>query len=394
MKRIQALVTPSVMKWAREKAGYDIQTAAKKIGRPESDIESWEDGSARPTLAQTRKAAAVYKRSLAVFYLPGPPKDFDTLRDFRYLPTGQPREYSPELALLIRQVQVRQEWLREFLTYEGAGELPFVGSADIGTPPHEIARSIRDHLHVSLKEQMSCSTRREALILWIDKAEDAGVSVCRQGRIECEEARGLVLTGSRAPFVYLNSNDALVAQLFTLVHELAHAWINAPGLSNLEGLDRRPRTQNAAIEVFCNRVAAAALVDDDQLDQEIAKASPDLSLEGTVEKVAGSFKVSEEVIARKLLDRKRITPQQYRALRAFYARRWKQYARRKRDRSAGGNYYYMKLASNGRAFTQTVISAFHSGIVTIRDASGILGVKANHLADLAVVAGVPMRPAG
>lgn len=38
-----------------------------------------------PTIAQLRKAAEVYKRSLAVFFLSEPPEGFDTLRDFRRL---------------------------------------------------------------------------------------------------------------------------------------------------------------------------------------------------------------------------------------------------------------------------------------------------------------------
>jgi len=67
--RMEARVTPSVMKWARESAKLDVATAAKKIGRSEDEIEQWERGDAMPSFAQARKASEVYKRSLAVFYL-------------------------------------------------------------------------------------------------------------------------------------------------------------------------------------------------------------------------------------------------------------------------------------------------------------------------------------
>lgn len=140
MARQEALVTPSVIKWARDKAGYDVGTAAQKIGRPSPEIEAWEDGSLRPTLPQARKAAEVYRRSLAVFYLPKPPRDFGTLRDFRHLPGDQPREYSPELALLVRRVWGRQEWLRHFLIAEGAGQLRLAGSAGIGDDAAGVGR--------------------------------------------------------------------------------------------------------------------------------------------------------------------------------------------------------------------------------------------------------------
>jgi len=119
MERTKALVTPEVMKWARELARLDVDTAAKEIGRPLDEIRGWEDGTVVPTMAQARDASEVYQRSLAVFYLPEPPKDFDTLKDFRTLPSTADAGYSPELALLVRRLQARQEWLREYRLSEG-----------------------------------------------------------------------------------------------------------------------------------------------------------------------------------------------------------------------------------------------------------------------------------
>lgn len=88
MEPTSALVTPDVMKWARERARLDVDTAAKKLGRPPEDIRGWEDGTIVPSMAQARKASEVYKRSLAVFYLPEPSKDFDTLKEQANLWSG------------------------------------------------------------------------------------------------------------------------------------------------------------------------------------------------------------------------------------------------------------------------------------------------------------------
>jgi len=392
MAKLEAFVTPSVMKWAREKAGYDIPTAAEKIRRPESDVEAWENGSDRPSMAQARRASEVYSRSLAVFYLPEPPKDFATLRDFRHMPSGQPREYSPELALLVRQVHVRQAWIRESLVGEKMPEVGFVGSVTSDVPPMKVAHSIRQDLSITPQEQMACPSRHAALRLWIDKAEEAGLFICRQSGIECQEARGFVLVDAFAPFIYLNSTDALVAQLFTLVHELAHVWMGQPGLSNLEGLGRRARTPDAQVEVFCNRVAAEALVDQNVFAELWASADAQLDLQQRVEWVSGKLKVSEEAVARRLMDRGQITVERYRELRSFYGERWRALRRRERARlreSPGGpSYYVVKVAAIGRSFTQTVAAAYHRGDISGRDASGLLGVKINHLTDLAVCAGV------
>jgi DNA-binding XRE family transcriptional regulator len=49
------------MKWARERARLDVDTAAKKLGRPPEDIRGWEDGTVIPSMAHARKASEVYQ---------------------------------------------------------------------------------------------------------------------------------------------------------------------------------------------------------------------------------------------------------------------------------------------------------------------------------------------
>ncbi len=102
MPRVKANITPRVMEWARESCGYSIEDAASKIGRSAEEISAWEIGELQPTIPQARRASEVYKRPLAVFFLPEPPADFHTLRDFRRLPSGYSREYSPHLNFLVR----------------------------------------------------------------------------------------------------------------------------------------------------------------------------------------------------------------------------------------------------------------------------------------------------
>lgn len=70
---IPALVTPSVLEWARKESGYEPGPVAKKLQvRPEK-VLAWEQGEAKPTLRQAQALAKVYHRPLGVFYLPQPP---------------------------------------------------------------------------------------------------------------------------------------------------------------------------------------------------------------------------------------------------------------------------------------------------------------------------------
>ena len=73
-KQIKALVKPRILRWARESLNLSLPDAAKKIGVKASKLTEWESGAASPTVGQLRKAAAVYKRPLAVFFLSSHPE--------------------------------------------------------------------------------------------------------------------------------------------------------------------------------------------------------------------------------------------------------------------------------------------------------------------------------
>lgn len=59
-----------------------------------------------------------------------------------------------------------------------------------------------------------------------------------------------------AQFMYINNSDFKAAQMFTVVHELAHIWTG-----HSAGFDfRRLHPANDPIEVLCDKVAAELLV--------------------------------------------------------------------------------------------------------------------------------------
>ena len=377
---MEALITPTVIKWAREKARLDISTAAHKLGRPEDDVIKWESGEKRPSIAQARKAAEVYKRSLAVFYLPEPPKGFDTIKDFRLLPDKSLGEWSPELALLIRQIMIKQQWLSEYLADMELGKVSFVGCVTTQTSQLEIAADIRNRLDLPISKQISCNDSREALNLWVEHAEMAGINICRQGGIESEEARGFALTDEYAPFIYINSNDSYAGRLFTLVHEIVHLWINQPGISNLRGDFHNSNKPEAKIEQFCNSIAAKTLVNSKVLLLQWKMRNKDHELIEQIKKIARYFCVSEEVIARSLLETKKITNNTYQNLRKRYLKEWENY---KKVKGSGGPQYGLRRAlENGNYFSQVVLGAYQQGRILAREASSLLNVKVNHFNQL------------
>lgn len=390
--RSDALITPSVIQWAREKAKLSIGEAAHKIGRPPEDIEKWEDGSKKPSIAQARKAAKAYRRPLALFYLTEPPKEFSTLRDFRLLPNHEFREYSPELSLLIRTTKFRQEWIKEYLLDEGIDELPFVGSRSLYSDPRDVALDILEHLNISPKEQQKCSSRYEALLLWLRHAELAGIYIFRQRQIELKEARGFIISDEVAPFIFINSDDSKAAQIFTLVHELAHLWIDVSGVSNIEHVGAPDDPEALQIEAFCNKVASEAILEEKSFNIAWKLQKQNSSIEEKILKISGVFNISEEVVARRLLERNIISQHHYSELRNYYQERWYEYKKRESNRlkssSSSPSYYVITLSKNGYAFTETVVGAFLGGAISGRDASSLLNVKTNKIQKLGETAGI------
>src|SRR4051794_36940977 len=104
----KAYATPSVLVWARKTAGYDLNGVASRLKITSERIAAWEAGTERPSFAHLGKLATVSRRALSVFLLPEPPKDGQTIRDFRSAgPTGP--ETTPELLIALRDAHERRE---------------------------------------------------------------------------------------------------------------------------------------------------------------------------------------------------------------------------------------------------------------------------------------------
>src|SRR5256885_4367001 len=112
-RSIPALVKPDLLVWARERAGFAVEVSAAKAGVEPATLVAWEKGESQPTIPQLRKLGEIYKRPLAVFFLPEPPKDFDAQREFRRLPGLTQQKETTEFRAALRLALFRREAARE-----------------------------------------------------------------------------------------------------------------------------------------------------------------------------------------------------------------------------------------------------------------------------------------
>jgi Zn-dependent peptidase ImmA (M78 family)/DNA-binding XRE family transcriptional regulator len=379
-----ALITPSVLRWARQRAQLDPERLAQKTHVKADKLLRWEQGDEKPTFKQAQELARILNIPFGYLFLPHPPQEMLPIPDLRTIRPQPYGQLSLELRDLLADVLRKQDWYRDYLVEQGAEKLPFIGRFTLATPVARIAQDIAVTLNLSLENRKATKNGEDFLNLLSMKAEEAEIWVMRSGIVgnnthrplDVEEFRGFVIADDFAPVVFINSKDAKAAQIFTLAHELAHLWLGQSGISN-PSLARPLLNQRDRVEKVCNAVAAELLVPQQDL---LANWDEQATLEQNASQLARYFRVSTVVIARRALELGLVDWSIYHA---YYQQQAAQWIQPRADESQGGNYYRTLPIRNGRRFTATVVqSALEHGLL-LRDAGKLLGISPAKISQLA-----------
>ncbi len=385
-----ALIKPELLIWARKSAGYGLEDAAKKLRVDKERLGAWEAGDARPTIAQLRAAAKLYRRPLAIFYLPEPPRDYQPLRDYRRLPDADLGKLSPELLATIR---------RAHAVREAALELRELDDEDVASPPtvdsrlrdpERLGEAARRLLGVTLEQQSIWGDPGRALSAWIDAVVRLDLLVLQAQSISIQEMRGFSVWMDPLPVIVLNGADFPRGRIFTLLHELAHLLLHTDGVCDAAPRRRELRPSDA-VEILCNRAAAAALMPSQALTAEIGsrKPTPDGKWpDATLRSLSETFGVSQEAVVRRLYSLDLTTwgflrekqAEYQAAYEAFRAEQTRQ--RREEERAGGPSYYRMKVRDLGRPFIESALDAYNRRAITGSDLTEFLEIKINQLPKL------------
>lgn len=383
-------INPGLLTWARETAGLSLEEAAVKLGlKPtrqstaEEKLAQAERGERPATRALLEKAAATYRRPLVAFYLPQPPARAERTEDFRTVTRAARPQEDAMLDALVRDVRARQQLLRAaLLDDEDTKRLAFVASCRMANGARNVATEIRKILGVAVPEQRRASGAAALFALLRAAAESAGIYVLLLGDLGSHHSdmseeifRGVALADDVAPFIVINDNDATTARSFSLIHELAHIWIGASGISG-------PMRGNAhnAIERFCNEVAGEFLLPREALPplsdthgMEFERAI------GLTDSIAKTWNISQGVVAFRFLLNGWISDAVATQLFQAFADRWRvQKARERENREsddAGPSFYVVRRAKLGAGLLNSVRRALETESLTHTKAARILGVQ-------------------
>ncbi len=379
MASVKALVKPEMLQWARKSAGLSLEEAARKAQTTPQRIEEWESGHSQPTIKQLRNLGRIYHRPSAVFYLPKPPKDFDALRDFRHLPGFSPGTMSADLRYEIRRAADRREIALELYDFLELESPEFTLQAKLSDDPDELAGKIRRFLNVDIKEQKRWEPHYGSLNAFKAKFENAGILVFQTSSIDPDEARGFSISGSRLPAVVVNSKESPSARIFTMFHELVHLALRISGICDLQEDEHLP-PEERAIEVFCNRVAGAALVPQEELlheDMVLHKSVGEKWEDSELKTLANRYGISREVILRRLLILEKTSTDLYQEKRRELLEEYQS----QREISTQGfpSPSSKAVSQSGKLFVRLVLDNYYQNYITASDVSDFLGVKLKHL---------------
>lgn len=381
-------INPALLTWARKTAGLSLEEAADKLGLKDTQklsaldkLRGMENGTLSITEVQLAKAASVYHRPLVAFYLPDPPERGERGEDFRTISGEVSSRENALLDTLMRDVRVRQQLVRELLLEEETTPLPFVASAGIEYGAPRVAAAIRSMLNVTEEQQRAAKDAAALFTLLRAASEQAGVYVLLLGDLGSHHSdigedvfRGFALVDDIAPFVVINDNDAVMARAFTLVHELAHIWIGASGVSGPLSM-----VSENAIERFCNAVAGEFLLPVGAYTlPDLRRADAPTVLRAAAQ-LANAWNVSEGVVTYRFLSEGRITDEVAGNLFRMFAARWRDEKKRRKEKDkegkGGPTFYVVRRHRLGNALLGVVRRAIQEETITHTRAAKILGVS-------------------
>lgn len=375
-QKMDTIIKGEMIRWARERAGLSRDELAARLQVHPDSINRWEAGETPIPITKAKALAKISLLPYALLFADNPPDETIPIPDFRTHRTGIIRKPSPELLETIRDAKLKQEWYRDYLLSEDAEPLGFIHSFGILESPKSAAEEMKRILGMSDDEYYRSQNWESAFRYLINHAEDAGITVIVNSTLrsnthrplDTDEFRGFVLSDEYAPLVFINGRDAKAAQMFTLMHEIAHLLIGKSGvLDNM--LETNPSIPE---ERWCNQVAADFLTPEDKV-----RAIWDYTAapEKNIDTLRLKLKVSRLVCIFRAFQLNLISNHEKESMLSEELARFESQKKKNKEKDAHPDPYIIRRYKTGRNLALAVISEVQANRMLYRDAFRILGVK-------------------
>ena len=381
MKRnnVKIRIEPAILKYARYCSGYEISEIAQKAKIREKELEFLEHQGAEISLSTIEKLAEIYKMPLAYFFLKEVPHDVFLPKDFRIIYASKKTKYSPQLMLSIRRVRYIQSVIQELI--ENEIKYPFK-KININDDVEETARYFRSLMNISVKEQSSWVTPSIALRNWKSVIEKLDIFILQQSL--SKDAVSAFCLADITPYVLvLNSKEHENRRIFSLFHEIGHILLHHSGICTPDNFSRNS-FEYIKIEKYCNQFAASLLVPhndfiDDAIVKKLRKIKFNQWNEEDIKTLCDHFRVSHEVIYRRLVTVGILSEDEYQWKRDELIRKFEEYKKSKKKKELKIPQYIKVISKNGRSYSSLILDRLHSNKITLVDAADYLDTNYKHV---------------
>jgi len=359
-------INSDLINWAITRAGNELDEFY--LNNPA--VSEWVAGTKKPTIKQLEDFTHKVHVPFGYMFLSQPPQEEIPIPFFR---TGNSQRETVSLNVYhtIQIIKERQNWLTNYLLESEYPDLEFVGKYNVNSDYKEVVNDIRNTLNLTVNWASKLGTWEQALDHLTLQIEEIGIIVNFNGivgnntrrKIPVDECRGFVIVNNKSPFLFINSADAKAAQMFTLIHELAHIWLGeSAGFDNKQMLPA-----DDPIEKFCDKVAAEFLVPEIFFKEKWNRSQ-------NIKYLSRVFKVSPIVIARRALDLGLMSRTSFFQ---FYNDYISELQNKKDNQSSGGNFYATAKKRISLRFASYVNSAVKENNLLYRDAYRLTSLKGN-----------------
>lgn len=365
---VKVSIEPKILEWAMNRSNK-----TELLHKNFKFLTEWLTGKKEPTLKQLELFANATNTPLGYFFLKDVPTESLPVPHYRTTTDRFNAENSsPELIDTIYAMQRRQDFMKEYLEENIVDSLDFIGIYK-GNDPIELAILIRKILELPERWALNYKSFDEALKCLINRCEVNFITVMVNGivgnntsrKLDVEEFRGFVLVDRVAPLIFINGADAKSAQVFTLIHEVAHLIIGSSAIVEASPLN----TSTEDVEELCNKAAVEFLCP----EKLYLTLWNENEYEPIVE-LSRKLKVSRVVIARRALE---IQILDYKEFKLFYDEYKKEIINRVKKESTGGNFYYTAVRKLGTLFSDAIIYKVNNKTIQYTDAYKLTGMKAH-----------------
>lgn len=354
-------INPDVLRFYVDNAEIPFDLLQEKCPH----IIAFLNGDKSPTFNQLSEVAKKLNVPTGLLMLPTEIEIENKSLEFRTVGSVEVGKMSENLRDMITDMKKKQDFLRDMVEEK----LSFIGAINIQSDIASAVKSLRELLDIPLMWQKEVAQNSDAFKFFRSKISELGIYVFLDGfarqntrTLDTKEFRGFMLVDEKAPIIFINSTDSNAGRLFTLIHEFVHLLLGSAGIVNKIYLDTYSFNP---VEAFANRVTAEILVPKTELLEKNTHDIPALSR---------VFKVSEYVIARRLLDCAILSNVEYQS---YVSKLTESYEVKKstEKKSASGNYYNSAQFKIDKTFFHTVKNAIYSDIITYTKAFDILGMS-------------------